>query len=190
MGGRNVIFQVMDYCDRSNFDIMSDAFTSLKLLITRHKSVVAKWLKENYDPFFERLNSMICSENYVTRRQSLKLLSDILFERKNIDTMKKYIQERENLILIMIMLKDRSRLNQYEAFHVFKIFVANPNQSYSVRLVLWNNIYRLIDYLNSFLADRKDQQFIDEKNLVIKHLAAIERPVDQNREAAKMVLLK
>lgn len=177
-GDNNIIFQVMEYCDRRNFDIMSDAFTSLKLLTTRHKALLAKWLEKNYDAFFTKINSLISSKNFVTRRQSLKLLGEILLERINFNIMMKYIDDRENLKLMMTMLKDKSKSIQFEAFHMFKVFVANPKQPYSVRLVLWNNKKRLISYLQTFHNDREDQQFIDEKNLVIQKMTEIERPVE------------
>merc|ERR1712060_863182 len=179
VGEKNVIYQVMAYGDRRNFDIMSDAFTSLKLLTTRHKGILSQWLEENYDTFFKKFNDLVSSKNYVSRRQSLKLLGEILLERKNRTVMIRYISDRENLKLMMTMLKDKSKAIQFEAFHIFKVFVANPNQPYSVKLVLWNNKKRLIQYLGTFQADREDQQFIDEKNLVIEKMNQIQRPVEQ-----------
>jgi len=176
---KNVIFQVMEYGDKKNFGIMSDAFTTLKLLTTRHKSLVASWLEKNYDTFFKSFNSLICSKNYVTRRQSLSLLAEILLERSNFNAMMKYIDDQENLKLMMTMLKDKSSAIQFQAFHVFKVFVVNPNQPYTVKLVLWKNQKRLIQYLDTFQADREDQRFINEKNLVIEKINQIQRPVEQ-----------
>jgi len=186
-GHENVIFQVMEYGDRRNFDIMSDAFTSLKLLTTRHKALLGKWLQQNYDVFFKKFNSLISSKNYVTRRQSLRLLGEILLERSNFNVMMKYIDDRENLKLMMTMLKDKSKAIQFEAFHVFKVFVVNPKQPYSVKLVLWNNKKRLIQYLGTFQADREDQQFIDEKSLVIKKMNEIEKPVEEIQQPIEEV---
>lgn len=42
-------------------------------LLTRHKRVVAQYLSEHYQPFFEAYNKLLRSSNYVTRRQSLKV---------------------------------------------------------------------------------------------------------------------
>jgi len=184
-GEDNIILQVMEYGDRRNFDIMSDAFTSLKYLTTRHKTVLAKWIEENYDLFFKKFNLLISSKNYVTRRQSLKLLGEILLEKKNFKVMMNYINNRENLQLMMTMLKDKSKAIQFETFHVFKVFVANPKKPYSVQLVLWNNKKRLIEYLSAFQPEREDQQFIDEKNLVIKKIKDIDRPVESVEEKIK-----
>lgn len=41
---------------------------------------------------FSKYNSLLMSENYVTRRQSLKLLGEILLDRSNFDIMMKYIR--------------------------------------------------------------------------------------------------
>lgn len=42
-------------------------------LLTRHKRVVAQYLSEHYQPFFDAYNKLLRSSNYVTRRQSLKV---------------------------------------------------------------------------------------------------------------------
>merc|ERR1712183_450822 len=154
----------------------------LKLLTTRHKALLGKWLEQNYDVFFKKFNSLISSKNYVTRRQSLRLLGEILLERSNFNVMMKYIDDRENLKLMMAMLKDKTKAIQFEAFHIFKVFVANPNSPYPVKLVLWNNKKRLITYLGTFQKNREDQQFIDEKALIIRHLVALELTTESKDE--------
>lgn len=55
------------------FDISSDAFTTLRDLLTRHKPEVADFLEKNYDEFFKRYLTLLTSENYVTKRQALKV---------------------------------------------------------------------------------------------------------------------
>ena len=40
--------------------------------------------------------------------------------------MTRYIDDPENLKLIMTLLRDDRKTIQYEAFHVFKVFVVNP----------------------------------------------------------------
>ena len=41
----------------------------------------------------------------------------------------RYIGDVENLCLMMNLLRDEARSIQFEAFHVFKVFVANPQQA-------------------------------------------------------------
>ena len=71
--------------------------------------------------FFTTYQSLILSANYVTRRQSLKLLGEILLDRANFNIMTRYIGSKENLQIIMNTLRDKSKNIQYEAFHVFKV---------------------------------------------------------------------
>ncbi|NXR99256.1 CB39L protein, partial [Oxylabes madagascariensis] len=61
------------YVEMSTFDIASDAFATFKDLLTRHKLLVAEFLEQNYDLIFEDYEKLLHSENYVTKRQSLKV---------------------------------------------------------------------------------------------------------------------
>lgn len=53
-------------------------------------------------------------------------------------------------------------------FHIFKIFVANPNKSSDVATILSQNKTKLIAYLENFQTDKDDPQFVDEKRLLIE----------------------
>ena len=60
---------------------------------------------------------------------------------------------------------------QYEAFHVFKVFVANPNKSDEVRRILVKNRDRLLRFLPTFLDGRTDDdQFLDEKSFLLRQI--------------------
>lgn len=81
----------------------------------------AEFLETNYDKVFSHYQRLLNSENYVTRRQSLKLLGELLLDRHNFSIMTRYITNPDNLKLMMNMLKEKSRNIQFEAFHVFKV---------------------------------------------------------------------
>merc|ERR1719499_52693 len=66
------------YIEAPNFDIASDAFATFKDLLTRHKMLSAEFLEANYDKNFDKYQKLLRSDNYVTRRQSLKLLGELL----------------------------------------------------------------------------------------------------------------
>lgn len=104
--------------------------------------MVAEYLEENYDrvsprsplalsaalltfdsclKFFSSYALLVQSTNYVTKRQSLKLLGEILLDRTNFKVMTRYIANEDNLKIMMNLLKDRSKNIQFEAFHVFKV---------------------------------------------------------------------
>lgn len=52
-------------------------------LLTRHKILSAEFLEIHYDKVFSHYQRLLNSENYVTRRQSLKLLGELLLDRHN-----------------------------------------------------------------------------------------------------------
>jgi len=177
-------FSFFVYIQVDTFDIATDAFISFKDLLTVHKNVAANFLETNYERFFEEYTKLLKSENYVTRRQSLKLLGELLLDRHNYLTMDRYIGSADNLKLMMNMLADNSRSIAYEAFHVFKIFVANPNKKKEVLDILLKNKERMIDFLSKFQSDRKEEeQFHEEREYLIKQVKALQRP-DETAAAA------
>lgn len=76
-------FNFFRFVEVSTFDIASDAFSTFKELLTRHKMLCAEFLEANYDKVFNHYQRLLNSENYVTRRQSLKLLGELLLDRHN-----------------------------------------------------------------------------------------------------------
>lgn len=164
-------YRFFSYVEVSTFDIASDAFATFKDLLTKHKILCAQFLEANYDKVFEHYQKLLNSENYVTKRQSLKLLGELLLDRHNFTTMTRYISNPENLKLMMMMLRDPSRNIQFEAFHVFKVFVANPNKTKATQDILLKNKDKLVEFLSKFHTDRtEDQQFNDEKSYLIKQI--------------------
>ena len=73
-----IFYNFFDYVEMSTFDVASDAFSTFKDGLTKHKSLVAEFLEDNYDKFFNKYVALLNSSNYVTKRQSLKVLLPIL----------------------------------------------------------------------------------------------------------------
>jgi len=169
-------YDFFKYVEVSTFDIASDAFATFKDLLTRHKMLSAEFLEANYDRMFENYQKLLHSDNYVTRRQSLKLLGELLLDRHNFSVMTKYISSPDNLKLMMNLLKEKARNIQFEAFHVFKVFVANPNKPKPILDILIRNRDKLIDFLSNFHNDRSDdEQFNDEKAFLIKQIQELKQ---------------
>ncbi|TIB74720.1 hypothetical protein E3Q24_00393 [Wallemia mellicola] len=144
--------------------------------LTRHKQLVAEYLETHYDRFFSddpnqlSYNTLIHSNNYVTKRQSLKLLGEILLDRSNFNVMTRYISYENNLKVMMNLLRDKSRNIQFEAFHVFKVFVANPKKAPTIAAILRRNREKLIVFLKDFHNDKDDEVFTDEKLFLIHNI--------------------
>jgi len=173
-------YDFFKYVEGSTCNIASDAFSTFKELLTKHKIIAAEFLESHYESFFERYQPLLNSDNYVTKRQSLKLLGELLLDRHNFSIMTRYISSPDNLKLMMTMLKDRSRNIQFEAFHVFKVFVANPNKPKPILDILLRNKDKLVDFLSRFQTDRSDdEQFNDEKAYLVKQIRDL-RPLEDH----------
>ncbi|KAI9190429.1 Hym1p [Blastocladiella emersonii ATCC 22665] len=167
-----VFWNFFNYVESTTFDTASDAFATFKDLLIKHKEMVAQFLDANYDAFFARYTNLLNSNNYVTKRQSLKLLGELLLDRANFSVMTRYIASADNLKLMMNLLRDKSRNIQFEAFHVFKVFVANPKKVKPVADILIKNREKLLSYLASFHNDKTDDDlFNDEKQFLIRQIS-------------------
>ncbi|USW55919.1 Putative armadillo-like helical protein [Septoria linicola] len=170
--GNGVFWKFFTWIDKSSFEVSADAFDCFRLILTKHKNLVAQYINTNFDAFFKLYNDvLIKSESYVTKRQSIKLLGEVLLDRQFYEVMCRYVESGDHLKLVMWQLKDDRRMVQYEAFHVFKIFAANPHKSIEVQKFLIMNKARLLKFLPKFLEDRTDDdQFNDEKAWLIKSI--------------------
>ncbi|KAF2671124.1 Mo25-like protein [Microthyrium microscopicum] len=170
--GKGVFWLFFDWIVKSSFEVCADAFSTFREILTKHKALVATYLETNFTEFFTLYNrALIQSDNYVTKRQSIKLLGELLLDRANYSVMTAYVDSAEHLKLCMKLLLDDRRMINYEGFHVFKVFVANPNKSYAVQRMLVNNRERLLRFLPGFLNDRTDDdQFMDERSFLIRQI--------------------
>ena len=172
------------YVHLPNFDVASDSFATLRDLLMRHKGISAKFLTQNHDKVFNKYKQLLASDNYYTRRASLKLLGELLLDRSHFNTMMRYITSKDNLKDIMLLLRDTSEAIQFEAFHVFKVFVANPKKPPEITRILLNNRSKLIAYLENFQNEKDDEQFREEKALLINTLKKIEGVSKENSGAS------
>ena len=143
----------------------------------RHDALAEAILKSQYLLKIFDYEQLLQQGNYVTRRRALKLLGELLLDRSNFRVMMRYIASRDHLKTIMNFLRDPSPNIQFEAFHVFKVFVANPQKTPEITNILYKNKGKLIPFLEAFQTDKGEEQFNDEKRLLIETLASMEKPV-------------
>nr|GMC72421.1 putative MO25-like protein At5g47540 isoform X1 [Ipomoea batatas] len=166
-----------DYMQLPEFDVAADAATTFKELLTRHKSTVSEFLSENYNWFFTEFNfKLLGSPNYITRRQAVKLLGDILLDRSNSGVMIRYVNSLDNLIILMNLLRETSKPIQLDTFHVFKLFVANTNRPPGVSSVLANNKDKLLRLFVGLRTDKEDEVFEADKAQILKEIGELEPP--------------
>ncbi|KAF7502252.1 hypothetical protein GJ744_006299 [Endocarpon pusillum] len=183
---QGLFWNFFNWINKGSFEVSADAFNTFRDILTRHKTMVAQYLSTNFEEFFSRYNTLLIqSDSYVTKRQSIKLLGEILLDRANYNVMTAYVDRGAHLKLCMNLLKDDRKMVQYEGFHVFKVFVANPNKSTAVQRILINNRDRLLKFLPKFLEDRTDDdQFTDEKSFLVRQIELLPaEPADSRPQA-------
>nr|ACG35791.1 protein Mo25 [Zea mays] len=164
------------YVELSNFDIASDALNTFKDLLTKHEDAVSEFLSSHYEQFFGLYTKLLSSTNYVTRRQSVKFLSEFLLEAPNAQIMKRYILEVHYLNIMMGLLKDSSKNIRICAFHIFKVFVANPNKPREIIQVLVENHREVLKLLHNLPTSKgEDEQLDEERDLIIKEIENLVR---------------
>jgi len=172
-----VVLHLMSFARHESFDISSDAFSSLHDFLLTHKMVSSVFLEKNFRQFFPQYNNLLVSDVYVTQRQALKLLSEILLDRTFMRVMLAYIGDENFLQIHMNLLRADSKAIQFEAFHVFKIFVANPQKPPRVQQILHKNKDKLVKLLGALCPNRlDDKQFDKDKTTVIGKLRVLEPP--------------
>ncbi|KAL3674184.1 hypothetical protein V7S43_000144 [Phytophthora oleae] len=153
--------------ENSNFDISADALINISRLLTVHKKATVAILDVSFDRIFGLLNGLLASDNYATRRQALQLLSELLLDPVNFTVMQRYVASRNNLKQIMLLLREPSEALRMDAFHVFKIFVANPNKSLEVEQLLVRNHEKLLAFVSDFGKAESSRDFLQERSLLV-----------------------
>uniref|UniRef100_A0A7S3L7H6 Uncharacterized protein n=1 Tax=Amphora coffeiformis TaxID=265554 RepID=A0A7S3L7H6_9STRA len=179
------VFPFLDtYVHVPNFDVSSDALECLKLVLTAGGDSVpaasqpvmaemaAEFLTRDYDQVWdERFNAKLLSDSasYMTRRVALQILSAVLLTRSNYNVMVRFVASKRNLILVMKLIRDTSPHITLDAFHVFKVFVANPNKPPEIVQILKDNQVKLCAYLSSLHNEKaeNDPQFRGERDLIV-----------------------
>lgn len=102
-----------------------------------------------------------------------QMLAEILLNKTNTAVMTRYIADPSNLKLVMTRLRDKSRHVQFEAFHVFKVFVANPEKRAPILDILVANQTKILLFLETFQQDRQDERFSDEKAFLVAEMTSL-----------------
>lgn len=175
----DVALQLLSLTHHDSFDVSSDAFSSLRDVLLTHKDVAAKFLSAHFRDFFANYNRLLLTDEYVTQRQSLKLLVELLQDEAFLEVMLAYIEDEQFLQIHMNLLRADSRFIQFEAFQVFKLFVANKRRPPRVQLILYRNKERLVRLLGALQPPQRieanGQPFAD-RDLVVHMLQTFSPP--------------
>ena len=146
-------YKLFEFIELPTFDIASDAFASFETLLTKHKMFTASLFTESYDKMMGEFNKLLSSENYVTRRQTLRLLVDLLSDPVNEEMKNRYLLGSDNLKVIMNLMRDSSKSIASEAFHVFRAFLDHPMRSKAIQDILTKNQEKIVTFIDNFIND-------------------------------------
>ena len=144
-GVGGVFWNFFTWIDGGAFEVSTDAFTTFRVnsvlllepcaalthlqeILTKHKKLIAQFMTDHFEVFFAHYNNVLVqSSSYVTKRQSIKLLGELLLDRANYNVMTAYVDKGDHLKLCMNLLRDDRKMVQYEGFHVFKVCTHDPS---------------------------------------------------------------
>ncbi|CAA7039647.1 unnamed protein product [Microthlaspi erraticum] len=163
-----------DYVQLPYFDVATDASKIFRELLTRHKSTVSEYLAKNYEWFFAKYNTRLLEKgSYFTKRQASKLLGDVLMDRSNSGVMVKYVSSLDNLRIMMNLMREPTKNIQLEAFHVFKLFVANEEKPEDIVAILVANRIKILRLFAELKPEKEDLGFEADKVLVVNEIASL-----------------
>lgn len=166
------------YAQNPIFEIATDTFITFHHLLTTHKKSVSEFLAQNCAAFTNSINTLLKSDNYVTKRQSVRLLSELVMQKLNQQFLMHYFDDTLSLKIIMVLLSDKLKNVQLEGFHIFKFFVAKPKKSQRILDILIKNKENFVHFFNSFDVQGTGSNIVEERDYImheIQKLPDIER---------------
>lgn len=172
-------------------EVACDAFESLKHLLLNQKRISAAFMTAHFETFFAAYHTqLLCTEEsaadgaYMIQRQALGLLGNILLDGAFAEVMQRYASSDDFLKIHMNLMLQNSKRIKLDAFHVFKIFVAQPDKPERVHKILCRNRRGLLNLLTkndsnlAQLAQEADDEALNgDLAAVCEVLASMSGPV-------------
>lgn len=173
-----LFWNLFRYAQIQVFEIATDTFVTLNQLLTVHKKLVLEFLSKHYDLITQRINHLIKSDNYVTKRQSVRLLTELVMQKLNQLFLMHYFDDPTSLKIVMMLLSDKLKNVQLEGFHIFKFFVAKPKKSQKILDLLIKNKDNFFQFFDNFDVSDTGTNIVEERDYIlheIQKLPDIER---------------
>lgn len=167
-------WKLFDHVQLNVFEVATVAFNTLHMLLTLHKQLSLRFLDKNYEVFIAYVNKLIQSPNYVTKRQTLRLLSTLVMTRANQEFLNKYFDDPKNLRVIMLVLNDKLKNLQLQAFDILKYFVVKPKKSVRVLDVFIKNRQNFIDFFSAYdISSHQNENLVEERDFILTEITKL-----------------
>ncbi|KAH7649653.1 hypothetical protein FG379_000913 [Cryptosporidium bovis] len=151
------------------FDISSDSITTLRCYLFISPEITNDYILKNIDLFFSNIfKYLIQSNEYVPQRYGLRLLNQLLSVKELSKVMTLFSGNSEYLKIFMDLISSNLETISFEAFHIFKLFIANPKKSSDILNILKSNKNKIIQLLQ-FQNSRIDEQFGSDKEVSLHY---------------------
>ncbi|KAH0793292.1 putative MO25-like protein [Histomonas meleagridis] len=157
----------IQYLSGDNFDKLSTAFTTYDALLNTYQDSSAEFMMNSWEIFSIQFKQLLSSPNYLVQLNFLPILSTFITSEPCRSLFYRYLDDIENLQLIMILLRSSSKKVQYRAYTLFKLFVLNPRRTQGVVSALKKNKSKLVKFLKELVLDDTDPEYEEEKQQVI-----------------------
>lgn len=176
--GHQLFWNLFRYAQIQIFEVATDTFVTLNQLLTLHKKLVLEFLAKHNDMITQKINHLIKLDNYVTKRQSVRLLTELVMQKLNQQFLMHYFDDPTSLKIVMMLLSDKLKNVQLEGFHIFKFFVAKPKKSQKILDLLTKNKENFVQFFNNFDVSDTGTNIVEERDYImheIQKLPDIER---------------
>lgn len=154
------------------FDISSDSISTLRCYLFVSPKMTSEYILSNQQAFFSNIfEVLILSREYVPQRHGLRLLNQLFSLKELSKVMTMFSSSSEYLKIFMNLITSHLNTTSFEAFHIFKLFVANPKKSPKIQKILFKNRDKIVQFLIHFQTSRTDPQFISDKQ--VRYLALV-----------------
>lgn len=166
-----VVGSFVQYLSSDNFDQLSTAFATYECLLMIHPDITSEYFSVKWQIFAIQFKQLMSSPNYLVQLTFLPILFRFITNENCKQVFFRFLDDPENLQLIMCILKRNSKKVQMHAYSIFKLFVLNPRKHPSIVSLLSNNKSALIKYLKDFNFDENDVELENEKQSIISLIA-------------------
>lgn len=158
------------YFTISNFDISAETFATFRELIL-FSPQAEEFLSDNSSDIIKRLHATLDQSKYAACRQTLKLICEIIDNSPSFRS--KYLNDENNLMLIMNLMLSGYKHISMESFHIFKFFVASDSKPPAINKILVANKTNLIKLIKQLLDGVDDIESQREKDYLIMELGML-----------------
>lgn len=156
----------------NDFDKLSTAFATYDALLNSHPEQSSQFVDEHWDVFIIQFKQLLSSPNYLVQLTYLPILIKFLTLKECRGLFLRFLEDVENLQLVMYLFNTQSKKVQYQSYSLFKLFVINPRRSPQITSALKKNKNRLISFIQVIQME-DDPELEDERNRVVSTIAGL-----------------